>query len=178
MSIKIREIQRGDIESIVNYWLHSDPEYLKDMGVDLDKLPKRKSLSEMLNEQIDTPMAEKNSLALICEFEETTIGHCNIVEREKGEQAYMHLHIWKKEDRQKGIGSEMVARSCQYFFNVFDLKRIISEPYALNPAPHKVLLRVGFELEKEYITIPGSLSFKQRVCRYVLSREKCLSRKN
>jgi len=178
MNIKIREIRKVDIESIANYWLKNDEEYLLGMGVDLSKLPNHDDLVSMLENQIDTPIAEKKSLALICEYDNIPVGHCNIVERVKGKQAFMHLHIWKKEYRKKGIGAEMVILSTKYFFDTFNLQQIISEPYALNPAPHKVLLRAGFELEKEYITTPGSLSFEQRVCRYILTREKCLARQS
>jgi hypothetical protein len=39
----------------------------------------------------------------------------------------------------------------------------------LNPAPHKALEKLGFEFEKEYITVPGSINFEQPVKRWGLS---------
>jgi RimJ/RimL family protein N-acetyltransferase len=59
-----------------------------------------------------------------------------------------------------------------YFFDSLQIKRLYSEPYALNEAPNKTLERAGFELEKEYITTPGSLNFEQPVKRWVMTKER------
>ena len=37
--LSIRELQIDDISLIADYWLLSDPNYMKSMGVDLAKLP-------------------------------------------------------------------------------------------------------------------------------------------
>ena len=48
--IKVREIELKDIDLIADYWLESEPDFLINMGVDLNKLPTRSGLRKMLNE--------------------------------------------------------------------------------------------------------------------------------
>ena len=84
----------------------------------------------------------------------------------------MHLHLWNAENRTKGFGTKLLKMTLPFFFENLHLKKLYCEPYALNPAPNKTLENIGFEFEKEYITIPGSLNFEQPVKRWVMGLEK------
>ena len=170
--LSVREIRKEDVELIVKYWLKSDPNFLIGMGVDLSKLPSEEALSNMLLEQIETPIEKKPSYALIWEFEGTSVGHSNVNKIEPGNSAYMHLHLWNQMHRRKGMGAQLVHMSLTHFFENLKLNLIYCEPYALNPAPNRTLEKLGFEFEKEHITVPGSINFEQRVNRWKLTREK------
>jgi len=169
--ISVREIELNDIDLIADYWLKSDSDFLTSMGVDLDKLPTRTGLSKMLTEQISLPIKDKKSYALIWELDEKQIGHSNVNGIEYRKQAIMHLHLWKSDNRKKGIGTELVRKSLPFYFERLKIEKLICEPYALNPAPNKTLEKVGFEFVKKYITIPGSLNFEQEVNRWELTKE-------
>ncbi|MEE9445911.1 MAG: GNAT family protein [Cocleimonas sp.] len=170
-NIIIRELQQSDIEAIVNYWLGSPDDYLIGMGVDLNKLPTADKIRSSLIEQINMPEEDKSSLAMVAVNGQEAIGQCIIVDICKGKSGYMHLHLWDKKQRRKGYGLQMVRLSIAYFFDKFDLQKIICEPWSQNPSPHKVLTTAGFILEKEYRTTPGFLCVEnQLVSRYVLSR--------
>ena len=169
--LSVRELQIQDIDWIANYWLQSDPAFMQAMGVDLSKLPSRENLTNMLRNQLAAPHEKKATYALIWLLNNQPVGHCNVNDIQYGEQAFMHLHLWNNENRQKGMGSTLVKMTLPYFFSKLQLKRLICEPYALNPAPNKTLEKLGFELVKEYTTIPGSLSFEQPVKQWQLSRE-------
>ena len=84
----------------------------------------------------------------------------------------MHLHLWKKDIRKSGLGTELVKMTLPYFFNNMNLKILYCEPYSLNPAPNNALKKVGFEFVKENITIPGFLNFEQKVNLWKLTCEK------
>ena len=168
--LSVREIQPDDIEHICRYWLDSEPGYLESMGVDLKKLPTRENLTNMLSQQINAPYNQKASYALIWLIDRVPCGHSNVNPITFGESAFMHLHLWKPDHRQKGIGTRLVQLSLPYFFENLDLKELYCEPYALNPAPNKTLQKVGFTFVKRYKTIPGSLNFEQEVNRWMLSR--------
>ena len=170
--INVREIELKDINLIADYWLKSDSDFLVKMGVDLNKLPTRKGLSLMLTEQINTPITDKKSYALIWELNGKQIGHSNVNGIEYGKQATMHLHLWKSINRKKGVGTELVRKSLPYYFGRLEIEKLICEPYALNPVPNKTLEKVGFEFIKKHRTIPGSLNFEQDVNRWELTREK------
>ena len=58
----IREIQKEDIDSIIRYWLNSEPAFLEVMGVDLSKIPSRDQWKEMLTEQLSQSYEEKKIL--------------------------------------------------------------------------------------------------------------------
>jgi RimJ/RimL family protein N-acetyltransferase len=171
-NITVREIQLKDIDLIADYWLKSDADFLVQMGVDLDKLPTRSELREMLILQSNIPITDKKSYALIWELNGTQIGHSNVNEIEFGKEATMHLHLWKSNNRQKGIGTELVKKSLPFYFDKLKIKKLICEPYALNPAPNKTLKKIGFEFIKKYKTIPGSLNFEQEVNRWELTKKR------
>ncbi|WP_281613007.1 GNAT family protein [Flammeovirga sp. SubArs3] len=159
----VREINTNDIQHIIDYWLKSDHKYLQSLGVDIQKLPSEEQLKTMLSKQISLEYKDKPSFAVIWEIDGKAVGHSNITDISFGNIANMHLHLWEKDVRQKGAGTILVKQSLPFFFELFQLKSIICEPYAENPAPNKTLEKVGFKLIKRYRTIPGSLNFEQDV---------------
>ena len=170
--IDVREMQENDIGFIVKYWHESNPEFLTGMGVDLSKIPGKNDLEKMLQNQVNLPYPEKQSYALVWKIDEKPVGHCNVNKITFGEEAYMHLHLWQAINRKKGMGTQLVKKSLPYFFKNLQLKVLYCEPYALNEAPNKMLGKLGFEFEKEYITIPGSLNFEQPVKRWKLAGKR------
>lgn len=165
----IREMQESDIPSIASYWLDSDPQYLINMGVDLDKLPPRAAFTQMLQTQIKAPLNQKKTYCMIWTIEEQAVGHCNVNNIAFGQNAHMHLHLWQGQNRHKGLGKAFVEMSLPFFFTNLELQQLICEPFAANPAPNKTLEKVGFELVKTYTTVPGSITREQKVNRWELT---------
>jgi len=170
--LSVREMQESDIELITQYWLQADPSFLTGMGVDLSKVPLKGEWIQMLKEQLSQPIEEKKSYCIIWLDGGIPIGHSNVNKIKFGEEAYMHLHLWKISKRKKGFGSDLVRKTLPYFFEKLKLKKLYCEPFALNPAPNKTLEKIGFSFEKEYLTTPGWLNFEQPVKRWVLNREQ------
>jgi ribosomal-protein-alanine N-acetyltransferase len=171
-SLSVREIQHSDIEPLSEYWFKSDPAFLIKMGVDLSKMPTREEWEQMLIEQLGQSYEEKKSYCIIWLLDGEAIGHSNVNRIIFGEEAYMHLHIWKPGNRTKGMGSQFVKKTIPFFFEKMKLKKICCEPYSLNPAPNKTMERLGFEFIKEYVTIPGFINFEQPVKHWELTLEK------
>jgi RimJ/RimL family protein N-acetyltransferase len=63
----------------------------------------------------------------------------------------------------------LVKMTIPWFFEKMKLQKLYCEPYALNPAPSKVLERAGFTFVKEHVCTPGSINFEQRVKRWEMS---------
>src|SRR5690349_8156678 len=103
-SLSVRELTLRDINFIADYWTTSDPAFLMSMGVDLEKLPVRRELVAMLEEQLRLPYNEKQSYATIWLIDNIPVGHCNINKIVFGSEAYMHLHLWNASHRKKGMG--------------------------------------------------------------------------
>lgn len=168
----VRYLTHPDIELIIRYWLEAEPAFLEGMGVDLNKMPTRAEWRSMLEEQLSLPVPEKKSYGLIWLLDGVAVGHCNINKIQFGKEAFMHLHLWNADSRQKGAGQALVRQSLPFFFEQYQLETLYCEPYALNPAPNKTLEKVGFQFVKEYVTTPGWLNFEQPVNLWALSRER------
>lgn len=169
--LHVREVKESDFELIVQYWLGSSAQHLTAMGVDLEKLPTREQLLQMLSEQVCQPYGKKTSYALIWEMDSNPVGHCNVNKIVFGKEAHMHLHMWDAENRQKGMGRQLVELSLPFFFNNLKIDVLYCEPYSLNTAPNRTLENVGFGLVKEYVTTPGYLNFEQPVKRWRITKE-------
>lgn len=166
--LNVREITVEDVDLLADYWFQSSSAYLRAMGADKDLLPSREDFCNSLLEQINHPYNKKKAYAIIWLKNDIPFGHCNTNKIVYEKEAYMHLHIWNNENRQKGIGTHLVTRSLPYFFKNLKLKRLYCEPFALNHAPNNLLKRVGFNYLEEYITKPGNLNYVQPVKRWVL----------
>lgn len=169
-SLSVREIEEKDIGLLADYWFLADEDFLIRIGVDLKKMPGREGFERMLKQQIVTPYSNKAAYALIWEVDKIPVGHSNINNITYGKEAYMHLHLWNFRFREKGIGTRLLKMSLPFYFNNFNLEQLISEPRAINIAPNRTLEKAGFEFEKTYVTIPGSINYEQEVSRWCMTR--------
>ncbi|MBT8221295.1 MAG: GNAT family N-acetyltransferase [Bacteroidia bacterium] len=179
MHLSVREIQESDIPQIVSYFIDADEDFLLGMGADKNKLPERSVLSNKIAADLDLPYNQKKIYYIIWEVNGEAIGHSNINNIEFGKTANMHLHIWQPDVRQSGFGSRFLKKTIPYYFKNFDLEYLICEPYAHNPAPNRILKKIGFRFIKKYETIPGSINFYQEVNRYEIDKvnfEKTINR--
>ncbi len=168
----VREIQETDIELLIQYWQNADDDFLIAMGVDLAKLPSKTEWESMLNHVVNAPIEQKKSYCIIWLEDGEPIGHSNVNKILFADEAYMHLHLWNSNSRQKGIGVELVKKSIPLFFENLKLEKLFCEPFALNPAPNNALKKIGFEFQKSYTTIPGSINFEQPVNLWMMSKER------
>jgi RimJ/RimL family protein N-acetyltransferase len=169
--LSVREMQISDIPFFMQYWYSADHAYLHGMGVDVNKMPAPEKLSEMLLTQLNNPIELKTSYCIIWQNNGQPVGHSNTNPTTFGEEAKMHLHLWSSTERKKGMGTELLKMTLPYYFENLKLKTLWCEPYALNMAPNKTLQKAGFKLIKEYITVPGFISFEQPVKQWKMSYE-------
>jgi RimJ/RimL family protein N-acetyltransferase len=173
-TLSVREIHEKDIDNIADYFLTADDAFLINMGVDVSKVPTRDQWHNMLSVQLSQLYPQKDSYCIIWQENGVPVGHSNVNKIIFGEEAYMHLHIWKPQERKKGLGTEFVKQTLPYYFNNLQLKNLFCEPNAHNTAPNKTLEKVGFQFVKNHITTPGWLNFEQPVNLWELSRERFL----
>ena len=171
MSLAVRELTEEDIPPLIEYWVNATPDFLAGMGADINNIPPREEWEKMLREQISQPYREKKSYCIIWLLDDEPIGHSNVNKIRFGEEAYMHLHLWNNDTRQQGLGTQFVKLTIPLFFEMLKLRQLFCEPYALNPAPNRILEKTGFRFVKEYTTTPGWLNFEQPVKLWKLSRE-------
>lgn len=172
MDLSVREMEKSDIELIVDYFIDADVAFLKGMGANKSKLPKRNDWIDKLNREFEKPNEEKEFYYIIWLIDGQASGHSNINKIEFGKEATMHLHLWNSQKRKKGLGLEFLKKTIPYYFKYFQLEKLVCEPYAKNTAPSIIVKKVGFEFIKEYETIPGWINFHQSVKRYELTQNQ------
>ena len=172
MNISVREMKKSDAKLVVDYFINADPDFLKEMGADKSKLPIRTEWIAKIIEELNKPIEGKRLYYIIWQIEGEPFGHSNINKIDYGRNATMHLHIWKSDKRQCGMGFNLLKQTIPYYFENFEFEKLICEPYSLNQAPTKILKKIGFLFVRAYGTIPGSICFYQTVDRYEISRER------
>lgn len=170
--LSVREQRLEDIQKIVEYFLNADHNFLLNMGVDASKLPSKQEWIDALTRNYYLDNDEKSIYYIIWLIKDKPVGHCNINKIVLKDKAYLHLHLWQSITRHKGLGAKFLKLSIPFFFEIFKLKKLYCEPYALNAAPNKTLHKLGFDLLSTYETVPGSINFKQQVNRWCLTEEK------
>jgi len=171
-NLSVREIRETDFESIVDYFLKADKDFLSGMGVDTCKLPKRKEWLKLLSDEYHQSTKNKKTFYVIWILSNEPVGHSNINKIIYGQEAYMHLHMWDTGKRQRGMGGEFLKMSLPYYFDNFKLKKLYCEPYVLNSAPNRRLKKSGFDFIEQYETIPGWLNFHQSVNKWCMGLKK------
>ncbi|MHC2992124.1 hypothetical protein OB13_11200 [Pontibacter sp. HJ8] len=171
-SLLVREMVEDDIEHFIRYWVDSSSAHLEGMGVDVSKRPTREQIENLVKSQVTLPMEEKKAYFLTWIKNGHPVGSCHVNQIAFGEQAFMHVHLWQLENRQKGIGGAFVKQSLPFFFENLNLTQLFCEPYALNPAPNKTVEKLGFEFVRQHTTIPGVSNFEQVVNLWRLTKEQ------
>lgn len=170
MTKTVREMRSDDVDSIIDYFLNADREYLNGRGVDINKLPGKQDWKKIILTEFEKVFEYKSLYYLVWEINDTPVGHSHINDIVFGQEAFMHLHLWNSDNRQKGNGSYFVRESLPYYFENFELQNLFCQPYSLNPAPNKTLEKVGFTFIKKYETMPTPINFRQYVNLWKLSR--------
>jgi RimJ/RimL family protein N-acetyltransferase len=170
--LEVRELELADMDPFMSYWFNADESSLANMGVDIKKLPTKKDFLTYWRSQLEMPLKKKLSYCVIWLKNDIPVGHSNTRPVNFGNDAYMHLHLWDTGARRKGLGCEFVKLTLPLYFEKLQLKDLYCEPYALNPAPNRLLEKLGFDFVKEHRTSPGPSNFEQQVKLWHLSHQK------
>ena len=164
----IRRSLVGDFEPIVDYFHGAGEVALRAMGVDPARLPARQDWLATMLAQHRASDRETERGYVTWLHHGAPVGHSSLSHIAYGDRANIHLHLWRAPLRARGLGTIWFRLSAAYFAEQFALKTIVCEPYADNPAPNRVLTKLGFTFVRRYRTIPGPLNFEQDVNRWEL----------
>lgn len=172
--LTVRPLQQADIPKIVDYFWDAPLESLERMGADKSKFPIRSAWIDRLEADCALDTTNRQFYYIIWLSNGVPIGHSNINKITFGAEAYMHLHLWQPTIRQQGMGEILLNLTLPYYFETYQLKRLFCEPAASNPAPNKILPKVGFTFIQSYDTTPGWINTFQTVNRWCLTAEQFL----
>ena len=161
---------RQEYELMLDYFYKADDIFLCGMGVDRLKLPQRDEWLNNLLADHEKRDEEKDRFYLVWICRGERVGHSSINKIVPGAEAYIHLHLWNSKLRRAGLGTEFLRKSAKFYFERFNLKKLVCEPWAGNPAPNRVLQKLGFTFVRRYVTTPVVIAYEQEVNRYELKK--------
>jgi len=156
---------------VVDYFLSADDALLSGMGVERSNLPTRETWVDRIASDLERNDREKQTFYVSWIYDAEAIGHSNINAIRFGDEADMHLHIWKPDLRRRGLGFDFVRKSVDIYFDRFKLWKLICEPWAMNAAPNRCLSKVGFKFVRCYRTVPSPINVELEANRYELTLE-------
>ena len=157
---------------VIKYWHSLSNSELLKFGADKTKFPKSNDWQQKLKDEIDKNAKQKQSYYLLWLLDEIPVGHSNIDKIKFGESAFIHLHLWKSNFRQKNLGFQFLQKTIPLFFKNFELEKLYCEPNSDNIAPNRVLEKLGFEFIKQSEKTPNWITFHQKVNEYMLNRNE------
>ena len=163
-------MEPSEIDIRIDYFHNAADPYLQTLGVDRASLPSPEEWRSTYAADCALPMRERKGLALLWQLDGRAVGFSSSDRIVFGVEAYMHLHLLEADNRRKGLGSEFVKKSAEYYFRVLQLERLFCEPNAFNVAPNRALQRAGFRYVFTHETKPGPINFFQATTRWVLDR--------
>lgn len=141
------------------------------MGADRALLPPRDEWLAAYAADAARPRDQRATCSLAWELDGVVVGFATIDRITLGDEAFFHLHLLEAERRSRGLGVPFVRLSAARFVEMFALRRLLSEPNALNVAPNRTLQRAGFRYVCTHETTPGSFNPRQPVTRWVLDAD-------
>jgi RimJ/RimL family protein N-acetyltransferase len=171
MNLEVREMTLEEVELVIDYFHDAAPEFLENMGVDPSRLPGRAEWRQLFEQDYARPIEQRRSFLILWSMEHAPIGFSTVDLLKYGQQARMHLHVFRPELRHSGFGTACVRQSLAIYFDVLKLERLICEPNAFNTAPNRTLQKAGFRYVKTYMTVPGRINFHQPVTQWVIERD-------
>jgi RimJ/RimL family protein N-acetyltransferase len=166
-----RQMTLGETDIVVDYFHGASHEFLKSLGVSPENLPDSGDWRAFYRAEYERPIERRRAILVLWELDGKPIGFSTADKIMFGEQAYMHLHILRPDQRRSGYGTVFVKETAKIYFRVLNLQRLYCEPYARNEAPNKTLRKAGFRYIKTYETTPGPLNFRQPVNRWLLEAD-------
>lgn len=168
--LESREMAFYEVGMIVDYFHSQAPEDLDRLGVDPTRLPDPAVWTELLRAECERAVENRLIFPVAWYADDLAVGFSTVDKIEFGELAHMHAHLMEPTLRRRGLGTAYVRQTAWLCFELLRVKRIVCEPHALNVAANRTLQRAGFRYEATHWTVPGALSFRQPVTRWVAER--------
>lgn len=71
-------MRKDDVNIIIDYFLGASPEFLKTLGVDINKLPKKEEWYKIICDDLEQPAESKKLYYPIWQINDIPVGHSNI----------------------------------------------------------------------------------------------------
>jgi RimJ/RimL family protein N-acetyltransferase len=169
--ILVREINEGDLPSQDAYFENATDEYLLRLGVNPDAIRGFKRDYSAFRAVQAPPLHERKIYGFAFEKEGVLIGSSTLKEIQFGKSAEIHGHIYDETLRGTGLVSSFLPEFLKHVFDLFELEVLIAEPSAQNPAPNRLLQKLGLSIQRSYQSPAQGILLARTANRYELTRD-------
>ena len=177
--ISLRDLTEADIPLSLNYWFRSPSGFIESLSVDSTKMPTEQEMENGLRNKLvenqKLPTSKLNVLTILYNQQPIGIHPINpIVENDYG---VFHAHIWDPKFRRQGIAMHSYPMACRFFFDRFNLKRILFKTPKQNLGAIRVKEKLGIRVIGEE-EIDFSIVKKGTIATvFELTREEAMQKK-
>jgi RimJ/RimL family protein N-acetyltransferase len=153
----LRDLEPGDIDALVAYWVDADPEYLDFLGVDRAKLGTADDIRGRFATMVRTGDPHQERVVFVTTLDGEVISYANF-HFVRPDENYMHFHIIRPSARGKGLASSSFANTMGVVFAEFpwiDDLLFVTQPH--NDRINHVLAKVGLTYERRWYDEPDGL---------------------
>src|SRR5262249_49524364 len=111
--LHVREMTLAEADVIIEYFHGATPEYLNTLGVDPTRLPATARWRERFAHEYSQPIDRRAIVLVMWESDGTPIGFATADKIAYRQEAHMHLHILRAEQRRIGYGVTCVQLTTQ-----------------------------------------------------------------
>lgn len=142
--VSVRAFLRDDIAPLIEYWTGNSEEFWRRLGVDKAKLRSR----DEFNEAYEKSFRETGGVPYLATIllRGRPVGCHTLTHLVPHESAVFHAHIWREEDRRRGIAVYSYLKGAEFFINTLGLKKIIFKTPKLNHGANRVKEKIGIPI--------------------------------
>ena len=155
--VVIRDIEEGDVETLVSYWHDSDPAYLASLGVDLSKLAAREvTRSRFLASRPDAPEPRERATFVVT-ADGQLVAYTNLNFKTLDE-VYVHVHTLARNSLAKALAYALFPQMIKIFFERFPITRLTMQTSPQNRNINRFLGSFGLTPERLHLDQPDGMA--------------------
>jgi RimJ/RimL family protein N-acetyltransferase len=155
--VVIRNVEEGDVETLVSYWHDNDPAYLKSLGVDVSKLAAREvTRSRFLSSLPDAP-GPRERATFVVTADGQLVAYTNLNFKSLDE-VYVHVHTLARSSLAKALVYALFPRMVKIFFESYPITRLTMQTSPENQNINRFLTSFGLTPERVYIESPDGMA--------------------
>ncbi|MBI4237590.1 MAG: GNAT family N-acetyltransferase [Deltaproteobacteria bacterium] len=171
-SWRVRLLEAADVLRIAAYW--HDPAQQADhaaRGSDLTKLLPPAELAAVYAGEIGQDLRTASRVTFVIEWGGEPVANVSVMNLNTQRDTQVHCHVWRPEQRRRGIGSAVLHDVLQTIFNTCPVTTLVFEPSRHNLPINRLVQKCGFRPVKTYRTQPSPMTRVMEVHRYEITRE-------
>lgn len=163
----IREYEDQDTEAQEEYRYNSSKEFLEGVGFDPTRFKPREQWRADIQQRRNEAKAKGNFLdVVVAELGGRAIAMVFLDQRNADGEPRLHFHIFDAALRGKGLGGPIFMAGVRAFSRHHGIRRFFIEPKATNGPMNRLMRKLGFAHQKDYVVPAGPFTQEMLVSQY------------